>query len=66
MPIAVAAKISALLNGLTQDQLNQLSPAERQRFAALCHHWSQLVEHPRKEEPKSGLLLDLKSGRSAN
>jgi hypothetical protein len=66
MPIAVAAKISALLNGLTTDQLNELSPVERRKFAELCHHWSRLADRPSKDNPKAGVLYEVKSGRSNN
>jgi hypothetical protein len=52
MPIAIAAKVSALLNGLTTDQLNQLSPVERRKFAELCFHWFKLADQPHRDEPK--------------
>ena len=63
MPIAVAAKISALLNGLTTDQLDQLSPVERRKFAEICRHWSQLADRPQKAATKAGVLADLNDGR---
>jgi hypothetical protein len=62
MPIAIAAKISALLNGLTTDQLNELSPVERRKFAEICFHWFQLADRPRKGEPRAGVLSDLGRG----
>jgi hypothetical protein len=62
MPIAIAAKISALLNGLTTDQLNELSPVERRKFAEICFHWFQLADRPRKVEPGAGVLSDLRRG----
>jgi hypothetical protein len=61
MAIAVAAKIRALLNGLTTDQLDQLSPVERRKFAEICFYWAQLADRPQKAE--AGVLADLKDGR---
>ena len=58
MPIAIAAKISALLNGLTTDQLNELSPVERRKFAEICFHWFQLADRPRKGEPRRKFRID--------
>lgn len=63
MPIAIAAKISALLNGLTTDQLNELSPVERRKFAELCYHWFRLADRAGKTTPKIGVLADLDDGR---
>jgi len=37
------------------------APARRQKFAALCHHWWQFAERPRKE-PKAGVPSRLKGG----
>jgi hypothetical protein len=62
MPIAVAAKVSAMLDGLSLQQLNELSPAERRRFAELCFHWSRLADRPRGEEAKAGVLSELRRG----
>jgi len=63
MSIAVAAKISALLDGLSLEQLNELPPVERRRFAALCRHWHHLADRPQKADPKAGVLADLRDGR---
>jgi hypothetical protein len=66
MPIAVAAKICALLNGLTTDQLNELSPVERRKFAEICLHWFQLADRPQKIKPKAGVLADLPRAAHCN
>jgi hypothetical protein len=55
-------KVTALLAGLDAAELDRLPPARRQRFAELCHHWAQLAER-RREEPKSGVLSDLRRGQ---
>ena len=57
-------KVSAMLNELDGRELDQMRPAERQRFAALCHHWWQLAEK-RQPKPKSGVLGDLQNGKRA-
>jgi hypothetical protein len=62
MPITVAAKVSALLNGLTTVQLDELSPIERRKFAELCRHWFQLADRPRRAAPKTGILSQLQRG----
>ena len=52
-------KIVALLDGLNSEELDQLAPAHRRKFAALCHHWWRLADGKTKE-PKTGILSDLK------
>jgi hypothetical protein len=37
-------KIAAMLNALDGSELDRMRPADRRRFAALCHHWWQLAE----------------------
>jgi hypothetical protein len=58
----VAAKITALLSeAMSMQELDAMTPAQRQRFAALCHHWWQLAEQ-KKAQPKSGVLAALRAG----
>ncbi|HEY1244363.1 MAG TPA: hypothetical protein VGF29_05975 [Hyphomicrobiaceae bacterium] len=59
---AVVDRIIALLGGLTQDQLQRLPPATRERFGALCRHWGNVADQTGATEPKAGVLLDLRSG----
>ena len=40
--MCVAARIAALLDGLTPARLDLLPPVERRRFAVLCHRWHVL------------------------
>jgi hypothetical protein len=64
MPVCVAARITALLDGLTLRQLDLLTPVERERFAELCRHWHQLARKPAQESsPKTGVLSDLREGK---
>ena len=56
------AKVLALLEGLTPDDLAALSPAQRERFGAICRHWAAAAE-PRREAPNRGVLADLGDGR---
>jgi hypothetical protein len=63
MPVCVAARIAALLDGLTPAQLDLLVPAERRRFAELCRRWHELAEKPAASPaPKAGILHDLWDG----
>jgi hypothetical protein len=42
-------KITALLDTLNSEELDRLSPARRQRFSELCHHWHKLAERRRPD-----------------
>ena len=44
--MAVADKIVALLDTLTQASLDSLSPVRRRQFADLCRHWADIAERP--------------------
>jgi hypothetical protein len=64
MPVTVAARIAALLDGLTVAQLNLLPPVDRRRFADLCRQWHELADRPsRSPAPKGGVLSDLRAGQ---
>jgi hypothetical protein len=66
-------KITALLDGLSIEDLDRASPAQRQQFAQRCAHWLKLAERRCADdivegartalEPKSGILRDLKRGQ---
>ena len=60
--MCVAARIAALVDGLTLVQLDLLPPVERRRFAELCHHWHKLADKPAAVAPKAGILSDLRDG----
>jgi hypothetical protein len=67
------AKITALLDGLSADDLDKASPLQRQQFAQRCAHWLKLAERRCADqivkdakaalEPRSGVLSDLKRGQ---
>jgi hypothetical protein len=65
--MSVAHKAAALLEGLTTADVEAMSPAERERFAALCKHWWRKAEppahHPADGRPRSGVLASLKDGQ---
>jgi hypothetical protein len=44
MPIAVAAKITALLTGLTRVQVGAMAPADRQQLASECERVWRLAQ----------------------
>jgi hypothetical protein len=59
--MTLAAKVDALLSAIRRQDLEGLSPAERQRLASLCRYVADIAEPP-PPRPKSGVLSDLKSG----
>jgi hypothetical protein len=64
LPVCVAARIAALLDGLTLAQLELLPPVERHRFAELCRHWHELADRPATSPaPEAGVLSDLRNGQ---
>jgi hypothetical protein len=54
-------KAIAFLGNLKREEVEQLPPAHRQRFADLCRHWAAVAER-RQEQAKAGNLSDLKRG----
>jgi hypothetical protein len=61
--MSVAAKIAALFNALTREEVDAMPPVERRRFADLCRHWADFAEiRPREVGPQSGVLADLRRG----
>lgn len=60
--MTLATKVAALLTAIRRQDVEQLSPAERERLASLCRHVAALAESP-PSPPKSGVLYDLKGGR---
>jgi hypothetical protein len=44
--MAVADKIIALLDTMTQASLDTLAPVRRRQFADLCRHWAHIAERP--------------------
>jgi hypothetical protein len=66
-------KITALLEGLSGEDLDKATPLQRQQFSELCRHWhlqaerrlgDRIVEDAKTAlEPKSGVLRDLKRGQ---
>jgi hypothetical protein len=64
--LLIVEKIDALLNGVTRKDIEHLRPAQRQRLAAVLRHIANLADPPQKpEEPKTGVLFDLRDGRGA-
>jgi hypothetical protein len=60
--MTIAAKVVALLTAVRRQDVDELSPAERQRFANLCRYVAALAEPP-PPPPRSGVLCELKAGR---
>jgi hypothetical protein len=57
----IAAKILALMEQLTDDQLAELAGVERYRLRQLMRHWLERTES-RSSAPKAGVLSGLKRG----
>jgi hypothetical protein len=60
--MTIAANVAALLGAIRRQDVEDLSPAERQRFANLCRHVAGFAERP-SPPPESGVLCELKAGR---
>jgi hypothetical protein len=56
-------KAIAFLDNLTLEELDRLPPARRQKFSELCYHWHKLAERRLEQQPKSGVLSDLRRGQ---
>jgi hypothetical protein len=60
--MTLATKVAALLTAIRRQDLEELSPAERQRLASLCRYVAALAEPP-PPPPRSTVFYDLKAGR---
>jgi hypothetical protein len=58
--MSLANKIAALLTSLTRNQVEAMTPIERQQLADQCRRIAAIAEPPRNGEPK-GLLANLKN-----
>jgi hypothetical protein len=56
-------KLDAMMSGVTRSEIEQLSPAHRQRLAQVLRHIADLADPPKKPDtPSSGVLCDLDDG----
>src|ERR1700752_46174 len=62
-PMPIAEKIAALFQALTREEVDAMSPAQRERFGQLCEHWANFSKLRPSIEPKAGVLVQLKGGR---
>jgi hypothetical protein len=62
----IVDKITALLDGLSSEELDRLPPARLRQFSELCWHWHSLAERrlrPKEPKPASvGVLSALRNG----
>jgi hypothetical protein len=58
----VVDKIAALFGALTRQEVDEMPPAARERFAQLCEHWANFARLG-PDGPKSGVLIDLQRRR---
>jgi hypothetical protein len=63
--MSIATKVAALLVAVRRQDVEELSPVERQRLANLCRYVASLAEPATGAPERTGVLLDLKSGRRA-
>jgi hypothetical protein len=59
--MTVLDKIAALFAAARPEDLDGLTPVERERFGQLCRHWADRAERP--PAPKSGVLAELRGLR---
>ncbi|HEY1243444.1 MAG TPA: hypothetical protein VGF29_01305 [Hyphomicrobiaceae bacterium] len=57
-------RITVMLDTLDGRELERMRPADRRKFAALCHHWWQLAEAREKAKagPRAGVVGQLNGG----
>jgi hypothetical protein len=60
--MTIAGKVAALLTEIRRQDVEELSPVDRQRFASLCRYVAALAE-PSPRPTQSGVLCELKAGR---
>jgi hypothetical protein len=60
MPLAV--HVADLLERLGRQEVEEMPPVERQRFADLCRHWADVADRPANTRPPAGVLFDLSTG----
>jgi hypothetical protein len=58
----VADKIAALFVALTRQEVDEMPPIQRERFAQLCEHWAHFARL-RPDTAKSGVLVELSTRR---
>lgn len=59
--MSLASKVTALLTGITPNQVQGMSPVDRQQLANECRRIAALADPPRNGEPKEGVLPRLKT-----
>jgi hypothetical protein len=57
--MSIATKVAALLGTIRKQDVDDLPPVERRRFADLCRYVARLAE-PQGDPPKGGVLFDVK------
>ena len=62
MPVTVTDKIVALLASLTNQQIEDLPPAERRRLADQCLEVAHRAHKAGRTGARAGVLLDLSRG----
>ena len=61
--MSVGEKVTALLEGLTREQLAALTPTARRKLAAQLHRVYRAIEGDRIVNGAKGVLRDLQHGR---
>jgi hypothetical protein len=62
--MSLAQKVAALLESLTQNQVEAMSPADRQHLAGQCQRVLQLAQvNSEKPALKGGFVAELRDGR---
>jgi hypothetical protein len=58
----VADKIAALFAALTHQEVDEMPPIQRERFAQLCEHWAHFARL-RPDTGKCGVSAELRRRR---
>lgn len=63
--MSIATKVAALLVAVRRQDVEELSPAERQRLASLCRHVAAMADSHTGAHRRSAVICEFEPGRRA-
>jgi hypothetical protein len=63
--MSIATKVAALLVAVRRQDVEELSPAERQRLASLCRHIAAIADSQSSAHQRSAVICEFNPGRRA-